>query len=72
MAEKILIFGKIFEIDILMDLHVLTILESENHIFRGWSVCMCVSLCVSVVSITQIQINAETSNLVFYICIINR
>ena len=38
--------------------------ESENHIFSSWSVC------VSVVSITQKQVAAETPNLVFYICFI--
>ena len=50
-----------------MNLHVLWSPESENHIFSIWFVCLC--LCVSVISITQIQIKAETSNLVFYICI---
>ena len=66
-----------------MDLHVLRYPEPENHIFSKWSVCMCVcvcvsetvclcvraSVCVSVISITQKQITAETSNFVFYICI---
>ena len=33
---------------------------------------VCVYVCVSVISITQKQITAETSNLVFYICIIYR
>ena len=49
-----------------MDLHVLKPSESENNIFSVWSVC------VSVISITQKQITAETSNLVFYICIMRR
>ena len=54
-----------------MDLHVLRSPESENHIFSKWSDCMCVCLCVrvSVISITQKQITAETSNLVFNIII---
>ena len=53
-----------------MDLHVLMSPESENHIFSVWSVYMCV--CVSVISITQKQITAESSNLAFYICVIGR
>ena len=40
--------------------------ESKNHIFSVWSVCVCV------ISITQKQITAETSNFVFYICIAYR
>ena len=62
-----IVLGQIFEQEILMDLHVLRYLESENHIFSVCSVCMCVR--VSLISITQKQIAAETSNLVFYICI---
>ena len=63
-----------------MDSHVLRFPELENHIFIVWSECMCVCVCVSVcmcvceresvISITQKQITAESSNLVFYICII--
>ena len=34
--------GQTFEIEILMDLHVLRSPESENHIFSGWSMCTCV------------------------------
>ena len=34
--------GQIFEVEILMVLHVLRSPESENHIFSIWSVCMCV------------------------------
>ena len=36
MAEKELFWGQIFEMEILMDLHVLRSPESENHIFSGW------------------------------------
>ena len=36
--------------------------EFENHIFSKWSVYICD--CVSVISITQEQIRAETSNFV--------
>ena len=79
--------GQIFEMEILLDLHVLRSPESENHIFSVWPVCivsLCVSMCVpvslslslcvcvSVISITQKQITAETSNLVLYICIMYR
>ena len=57
-----------------MDLHVMRSLESENHIFSVWYVrvyvCVSVCVCVSVISITQKQITAESSNLAFYICLI--
>ena len=49
---------QIFEMENMMDLHVLRSPESVKHIFRGWSVCVC----VSVISLTQKQITAETSN----------
>ena len=56
-----------------MDLHVWRSSESENRIFSVWFVCVCASIClcfcVTVISITQKQITAETWNLVFYICI---
>ena len=51
-----------------MDLHVLRAPESENHVFSVWSVCM--GVCI--INITQKQITAEVSNLVFYICIMYR
>ena len=54
-----------------MDLHVLRPPESENHIFSVWSY-VCVSVCVSVISISQKQMTADSSNLAFYICIIGR
>ena len=44
-GRKSIVLGQIFEIDILMNLHVLSSIESENLIFNGWSVC------VSVISI---------------------
>ena len=44
-----------------MDLRVMRTPDSENHIFNVHSVCLCVSVCVSVISITQKQIIAETS-----------
>ena len=64
MVEKILFCSQIFEIEILINLHVLSSSESENHIFNDWSVvrvsmcfylreCVFVSICVSVISITQ-------------------
>ena len=60
--------GQIFEVEILMDLHVLRSPESEKHIFSKWSACVCVTF----ISITQKQNTAETSNLVFYISIMYR
>ena len=75
-GRESIIFGQIFEMEILMDLHVLRSSKSENYISSGWSLCMCVcvSACVSVsvISITQKQITAETSNLVLNISIIYR
>ena len=47
-VEKVLFLSQIFEVEILMDLHVVRSPESENHIFSVWSVCMCVCLCVCV------------------------
>ena len=44
--------------------------KSENHNFSGFSTCVC--KCLSIINITQQLIAAETSNLVFYICIIRR
>ena len=46
-----------------MDLHVLKSPNPENHIFSGWSKCVC----LSVINITQKQIIAEILNLAFYI-----
>ena len=67
-TEKILFLGQIFEMEILMDLHVMRTPESENHIFSVWSVCACVcaSVCDCKVNIwrfisTKI-INIETPN----------
>ena len=57
-VEKVLFLSQIFEVEILMDLHVLRSPESENHIFSKWSVymCLCVCLCVCY------QHNSKTSN----------
>ena len=68
MVEKVLFLGQIFEMEVLMDLHVLRFSEFENHIFSSWPVCVI----SSVISITQKEITAETSNLVFNICITYR
>ena len=38
------IIRQISEVEILMDLHVLSSPQSENHICSGWSQCMCVCL----------------------------
>ena len=59
MVEKVIFLDRIFEMEILMDLHFM---RSENHIYSSWS------LCVSVIS-TQTLITGETSNFVFYIFI---
>ena len=45
MVEKVLFLGQIFEMEILMDLHVMRTSESKNHIFSIWSVCTCVCVC---------------------------
>ena len=45
MVEKVSFLGQIFEMEIWMDLHVMSSPESENDIFSIWSVCMCVSVC---------------------------
>ena len=47
-------------------------LLSPKTTFLAFSMCVSVSLCLSVISITQKQIKAETSNLVFNISIIYR
>ena len=61
MVEKEFFLGEIFEMEILMDLHVMWSPESKNYIFsvQSVSMCVCVSLClcvcasvVSVISIT--------------------
>ena len=51
MVKKVLFKDQIFEMEILMNLHVKMSPEFENHIFSAWSVCVCVY--VSVISITQ-------------------
>ena len=38
MVEKVLFLGQIFEVEILMDLHVMRTPESKNYIFSAWSV----------------------------------
>ena len=52
LTEKVLFWGQISEMEILMELHVLRSPESENHIFSVWCVCMCVCY----------QHNSETNN----------
>ena len=36
MENKTLFPGQIFEIEFLMELHILRTLESKNHVFRYW------------------------------------
>ena len=47
--------------EILMDLHFMRATGSENHIFSSKSVCVS----PSVISITQNQIAAETTNFIY-------
>ena len=44
MVDKVLFWGQIFELEILMDSHFKKTPESENNIFSVWSVCLCVGL----------------------------
>ena len=44
MAERVLFWGQISEMEILMDVHFLRSPESEDHIFKAWSVCVYVCL----------------------------
>ena len=44
MIQKVFILGQFFEMQILMDLHVLKSPESENDIFSRWSLSLCVYL----------------------------
>ena len=70
--QKVLIWSQIFEIKILMDLRVLRSAESQNHKFSrlvSLSLSACVRVCLSVTNIIQEQTTAETSCLIFYICI---
>ena len=77
-VEKVLFRSQIFEMNILMDLHVLRSSECENHLFSsrsvGVNVCVRLYVCVSVISIVQKQSagELETLNLVFFIYTICR
>ena len=51
------VWGQIFKIEILMDLHGMRTPESENHVFSIWSVCMYVL--VSVINITQSKLQQK-------------
>ena len=70
-VRESIVLDQIFEMEILMDWHVMRIPESENHIFTVWFVCMCVCVCL-LSALLKKQIAAESSNLVVYICIIYR
>ena len=61
MVEKVLFFGQIFEMEILVDLHVMRIPESEKHIFSFWSVCVCVCVCLCVCLCVSYQHNSKTN-----------
>ena len=60
--------GRTYKMEIWMVLEVLKSPETENHIFSGWSIWLCVCVCASVISITPNHITSETQNSVFYIC----
>ena len=49
-SREIIVLGQIFEMEILMDLHVLRDPEYENHISSALSVCMCVCMSVCLLS----------------------
>ena len=63
-VEKVLFWGLIFEVEILMDLHVLSPLNPK---VLALGLCVCVfvyvCVCVTVISLTQKQMTSETSNL---------
>ena len=61
MVEKVLFLGHIFEMEILMDLHIMRSPESTNHVCSISSVCMYVCVCVPAISITQNQFTSESS-----------
>ena len=42
MVKKVLLLGQIFEMEILINLHVMRTPKSKNHIFNISSLCMCV------------------------------
>ena len=67
-GKESIVFEPNFRNGGLMNGHVLRTLESENHIFSDCSLCVC----ASVIIIIQKQIAAETSNLIFNICIMCR
>ena len=69
MLKKVLFLHQIFEMEILMDLHVLRSSESENDTF-GLSPSVCVRERENIFRVIQKQIAAKTPNLIFYSCII--
>ena len=62
MVERILFWGQIFEMEILMNLQVLRSPESENHVFSRWLGFATVRMSVN--SIIQKQSAAETLSLI--------
>ena len=63
--EKVLHLPKKIDFQILMILHVLRATESKKVIFGMSSVCVCLSVCLSVDTITQKIIELAQPNLVF-------
>ena len=72
MVQKVLLLVHNFEMEILMDLQVLRSQKPENHIFSGWSVCVCLRMPVTSLKKLKKQIISETPNLEFYMCVIGR
>ena len=60
----VLFLGQIFEIEILMELHIMRSPEFENHIFIVWSVCMYV--CCQHISKTNNSRNIKFGILYLY------
>ena len=57
---------QIFEIETLMDLHVLKPSESENYVFSSWIMRVCI------ISTSQKQNVAENANFVFFLYVMHR
>ena len=66
MTKEALFLDKIFETEILMDLHPFRSPGFENYIFSGCS------MCEPVINITQKHITTEASNLEFHMYILCR
>ena len=59
---KALLLNEVFEIKFLMKLHVLRFLKSENPVFSGWSMRVC--MCESIINTNQKRTKGGSLNLV--------